>query len=185
MTVLAIFGFVALLVLGVLGAIARAFAVDEARGYIQNRVRADVEGIIASLPPELREEWADEWREELAAVISMPLTAIRFARGLRQSAVLLVGQHEIVPATTGNGAQSTTREVVVLATTKNGVQLTSREFEVLTLLVAGKTTMEVADMLSLSPITVRRHISASLAKLGTADRDGAIHALDSVRSQGR
>ena len=96
MTVLAVLGVVALVVLGLLVAIARAFAVDEARGYVQNRVRADVEATIASLPPELREEWGEEWRAELAAVISMPLTAIHFARGLRQAAARL--SHEAAPA---------------------------------------------------------------------------------------
>lgn len=85
MTVIAIFGAIAVVILGVVIAIAKAFAVDEARGLVQNRVRAKVEALIASLPPELQEEWGDEWRSELAAVISMPLTAIRFAKGLRRS----------------------------------------------------------------------------------------------------
>jgi DNA-binding NarL/FixJ family response regulator len=170
MIAVAMLGVIALLILGVIAAIAKAFAVDEARGYFQNRVRADVEVIIASLSPELQEEWADEWRKELAAMISMPLTAIRFVRGLRQSAASLVGQHETEQATTGDRAPSTSREVVVPTTTRDRVQLTPREVQVLGLLSTGKTTMEIADMLSLSPITVRRHISTSIAKLGMGDR---------------
>jgi DNA-binding NarL/FixJ family response regulator len=60
------------------------------------------------------------------------------------------------------------------------VQLTPRESEILRMLGSGLTTIEVADMLSLSPITIRRHISAGVAKLGVADRDAAIRAIDPV-----
>jgi DNA-binding NarL/FixJ family response regulator len=62
------------------------------------------------------------------------------------------------------------------------VQLTPRESEILRMLGSGLTTIEVADMLSLSPITVRRHISAGVAKLGVADRDAAIRAIEPVRA---
>ncbi len=62
------------------------------------------------------------------------------------------------------------------------VQLTPRESEILRMLGSGLTTVEVADMLSLSPITVRRHISAGVAKLGVADRDEAIRAIEPVRA---
>jgi DNA-binding NarL/FixJ family response regulator len=58
------------------------------------------------------------------------------------------------------------------------VQLTPRESEILRMLGSGRTTIEVANMLSLSPITVRRHISAGVAKLGVADRDAAIRAIE-------
>jgi hypothetical protein len=69
--------------------IARTLAVDEVRGYIQRRITASVNAIIASLPPDLQQEWADEWRAELEDVISTPVTAALFARGLRRSAVEL------------------------------------------------------------------------------------------------
>ncbi len=58
------------------------------------------------------------------------------------------------------------------------VQLTPRESEILRMLRSGLSTLEVADMLSLSPVTVRRHISACVAKLGVADRDAAIRAIE-------
>ena len=58
------------------------------------------------------------------------------------------------------------------------VQLTPRESEILRMLRSGLSTVEVADMLSLSPVTVRRHISACVAKLGVADRDAAIRAIE-------
>jgi DNA-binding NarL/FixJ family response regulator len=60
------------------------------------------------------------------------------------------------------------------------VQLTPRESEILRLLGSGLSTLEVAEMLSLSPITVRRHISAGVAKLGVADRDAALRAIGPV-----
>jgi DNA-binding NarL/FixJ family response regulator len=60
------------------------------------------------------------------------------------------------------------------------VQLTPRESEILRMLGSGHTTVEVAELLSLSPITVRRHISAGVAKLGVADRDAAIRAIEPI-----
>jgi len=52
--------------------------------------------------------------------------------------------------------------------------LTRREWEVLKLLSDGAGTAEIADRLLLSPVTVRRHISTTLAKLGAASRAEAI-----------
>ncbi len=56
-------------------------------------------------------------------------------------------------------------------------ELTRRETEVLRLLRSGLRTAEIGRSLSLSPITVRRHISAGVAKLGVADRQEAIGAI--------
>ncbi|MFI5009412.1 MAG: response regulator [Solirubrobacterales bacterium] len=56
-------------------------------------------------------------------------------------------------------------------------ELSSREAEILRLLGAGMRTAEIGRSLSLSPITVRRHISAGVAKLGVADRREAIGAI--------
>lgn len=61
-----------------------------------------------------------------------------------------------------------------------GVELTARESEILRLLRAGKTTLEIGELLSLSPITVRRHISTGVAKLGVADRDAALRAIEQL-----
>ncbi|HTZ86151.1 MAG TPA: hypothetical protein VMB05_05735 [Solirubrobacteraceae bacterium] len=69
--------------------VVRALAVDEVRGYIQRRITASVDATIESLPPDLQEEWGDEWRAELSSVISSPVTAIKFALGLRLSALEL------------------------------------------------------------------------------------------------
>jgi hypothetical protein len=84
---------VAVCALGVVGAVVRALLIDEARGRLQRRISADVERTIASLPQGLQAEWADEWRAELAATISMPLAASAFAWGLRKSATELVRNH--------------------------------------------------------------------------------------------
>jgi DNA-binding NarL/FixJ family response regulator len=59
----------------------------------------------------------------------------------------------------------------------DGVELTTRESEILRMLRTGLSTIEVGERLSLSPVTVRRHISAATTKLGAADRDEAIRAI--------
>jgi hypothetical protein len=76
----------------------RTLAVDQVRGVLQRQISAHLEASIAPLPAELQAEWADEWRAELAATISMPITAARFARGLRNSARHLVGDAALAPA---------------------------------------------------------------------------------------
>lgn len=61
-----------------------------------------------------------------------------------------------------------------------GVELTARESEILRMLRSGLTTAEVSTTLSLSPVTVRRHISSGVAKLGVADRGAAVRAIAPV-----
>jgi DNA-binding NarL/FixJ family response regulator len=51
--------------------------------------------------------------------------------------------------------------------------LTDREWEVLQLLGAHASTAQMADALDISQVTVRRHVSTLLAKLGVADREAA------------
>ena len=59
--------------------------------------------------------------------------------------------------------------------------LTDREWEVLELIAEGCTTGEMARRLRISEITVRRHVSTLMAKLGVRDRAGAAELL-STRS---
>jgi DNA-binding NarL/FixJ family response regulator len=66
-----------------------------------------------------------------------------------------------------------------------GVELTPREAEILKLLRSGHSTMEIGELLSLSPITVRRHISSGVAKLGVADRAAAVRAIEGFSSSVR
>jgi two-component system, NarL family, nitrate/nitrite response regulator NarL len=56
-------------------------------------------------------------------------------------------------------------------------ELTSREAQIMQLLGSGLRTVQIGEALGLSPVTVRRHISAAVAKLGVADRAEALRAL--------
>ena len=58
-----------------------------------------------------------------------------------------------------------------------GVKLTRREREVLEQLDRGLTTAEIGDLLSISAVTVRRHISEILRKLSAEDREAALRLL--------
>jgi DNA-binding CsgD family transcriptional regulator len=51
--------------------------------------------------------------------------------------------------------------------------LTSREFEVMSLVAAGKTNQEIAQILWLSPNTVRKHLENVFEKLGVTNRTAA------------
>jgi DNA-binding NarL/FixJ family response regulator len=62
------------------------------------------------------------------------------------------------------------------------VTLTRREWEVGEMLRDGQTTTEIADRLGVSPITVRRHVSLLVTKLGAQDREEAVELL---RAYGR
>jgi DNA-binding NarL/FixJ family response regulator len=61
------------------------------------------------------------------------------------------------------------------------VELTPRQWEVLTLMSDGFSTAEIAERLLVSPVTVRRHVSAMLDKLAVADRESAIALLRDSR----
>jgi DNA-binding NarL/FixJ family response regulator len=52
--------------------------------------------------------------------------------------------------------------------------LTSREWEIFELLAEGASTTAMAERLFLSRVTVRRHISSIIAKLGVASREEAV-----------
>jgi DNA-binding NarL/FixJ family response regulator len=58
-----------------------------------------------------------------------------------------------------------------------GVELTPRERQVLELLDRGLDTAGIAETLSISAVTVRRHTSGLLRKLGVPDRDAALRIL--------
>ena len=52
--------------------------------------------------------------------------------------------------------------------------LTKREKEVFTLLIANKTTKEIAEQLNISEKTVRNHISNAMQKLSVKGRAQAV-----------
>jgi DNA-binding NarL/FixJ family response regulator len=62
-------------------------------------------------------------------------------------------------------------------TTPGGPSMNDRELEVLELMAEGLRTSEIAGRLSIAEVTVRRHVSSAVAKLGVADRDAAIAIL--------
>jgi DNA-binding NarL/FixJ family response regulator len=59
-----------------------------------------------------------------------------------------------------------------------GAELTEREWQVLDLLRKGQATREVAAQLGISEVTVRRHLSAVMAKLGVQSRKEILDLLD-------
>ena len=60
---------------------------------------------------------------------------------------------------------------------QRGVELTEREWEVLEFLHDGLSTAEIADRLSISPVTVRRHVSEILKKLRVTTREEAVRLM--------
>jgi DNA-binding NarL/FixJ family response regulator len=70
------------------------------------------------------------------------------------------------------------RSRLPLSIAAQGVHLTPREFEVLELLRKHEPTSKIAADLGISEITVRRHISAILHKLGAPNRRSAIELVD-------
>lgn len=67
-------------------------------------------------------------------------------------------------------------QALIQATTQPkppGGDLTAREREVLTLMVTGLNNTEIADRLSVSPSTIKAHVSSILAKLGATSRTEA------------
>jgi DNA-binding NarL/FixJ family response regulator len=62
-------------------------------------------------------------------------------------------------------------------TTPGGPSITDRELEVLELMTEGLRTSQIAAQLSISEVTVRRHVSSVVAKLGVQDRAAAIAVL--------
>jgi DNA-binding NarL/FixJ family response regulator len=61
---------------------------------------------------------------------------------------------------------------------RRGVELTEREWDVLNMMRDGRTTAQIAERLSISPVTVRRHVSALLAKLDVPDRNAAVRLIE-------
>jgi DNA-binding NarL/FixJ family response regulator len=67
----------------------------------------------------------------------------------------------------------------MLWTEKGLVELTPRQWEVLNLMADRLTTEQIAERLTISPVTVRRHVSALLGRLRVRDRGAAIALLRS------
>jgi DNA-binding NarL/FixJ family response regulator len=74
------------------------------------------------------------------------------------------------------------RGVPRLVVDGNVVELTVREFEVLERLRKPERTAQIAAHLGISEITVRRHVSTALQKLGTPNRRSAIALLQAAEN---
>jgi DNA-binding NarL/FixJ family response regulator len=70
------------------------------------------------------------------------------------------------------------RDGHVLRGSKGTVELTPREWEVLNLLGDRLSTAQIATQLFISPVTVRRHVSRILTRLGVTTREAAADLLD-------
>jgi len=64
----------------------------------------------------------------------------------------------------------------------HGVMLTEREWEVADLMREGMSTRAIAERLAVSPVTVRRHISALLAKLEAGSREEIVRLVEASES---
>ncbi len=60
---------------------------------------------------------------------------------------------------------------------QSSAALTDREWEILRLLGKSTSTVQMAQLLGISEVTVRRHVSAVLKKLGVPNRAGAARVL--------
>ncbi len=67
-----------------------------------------------------------------------------------------------------------------LVAARTAAPLTTREWEVLRLLGDSRRTGEIAALFGISEVTVRRHVSALLGKLGLRDRASAVRLLRSA-----
>jgi DNA-binding NarL/FixJ family response regulator len=65
------------------------------------------------------------------------------------------------------------------------VRLSDREWEVLSRLREGRSTREIAEDLSVEPVTVRRHISGILKKLSVSTREEALALLEDAAEETR
>lgn len=65
-----------------------------------------------------------------------------------------------------------------------GVDLTEREQQVLQMLRDSRSTKEISAALDVSPVTVRRHVSEILRKLGVPDRAAAVRLLEDAERAG-
>ena len=59
-------------------------------------------------------------------------------------------------------------------TVRQNVTLNDREREILTWIAAGKSTIEIGEILSLSDRTVEWHVQRSIEKLGARTRTNAV-----------
>jgi hypothetical protein len=134
----------------------QSLAVDEVRGRIERYTIDAIETAIASLPPDLHDEWADEWRAELEAARSTPVTAVLLAQGLRCAAAELNNDHEVAVWTRSEYRLSTLAKHRLIRTVSWWVTPHSAT-EVAAFVAAGLAAF-IAALIVLSPVLALLHI---------------------------
>ena len=81
--------------------------------------------------------------------------------------------------------RSRDRRRSALLSRQHGAELTVREWQVVEALRDQLSTAAIAERLSVSPVTVRRHVSEIVRKLGVSDRDAAARLIESWGSPQR
>jgi DNA-binding response OmpR family regulator/DNA-binding CsgD family transcriptional regulator len=119
------------------------------------------------LPPNVR-EWLQRCAQsEVKSGDSIPLVSDSSPLKLQLSYVGQVGPEEILLRLLEGELEN---ENLVL---KRKLQLTQRESEVLMWIARGKSNRDIAEILSLSPRTVNKHLEQIYAKLGVENRASA------------
>ncbi len=119
----------------------------------------------APLEPSLQPE-----HDQIIAKLRKTLGEERFAEEWSIGRLMAIEQTIEAAAEVG-GSGSTSLQVNSKA---EDIGLTPREIEVLRVLVDGKSTNEIAEMLFISPRTVSTHIASILGKLGVPTRSAAV-----------
>lgn len=104
----------------------------------------------------------DIWRALQAGARAYLLKTVQREELLKTIRAVAAGEHRLPPEVAARLAERMSRPT-----------LTRRELEVLELIVRGKSNKEIGVELSISEITVKRHVSNLLEKLQTGDRTQA------------
>jgi DNA-binding CsgD family transcriptional regulator len=161
------------------------------RAVDESLVEARIRGLIQALDLAVRDGVLDRFETETAAAIRRRLASgfaasdiVTAVDEIERAVEELVVEHEgphAVGTPTWRLIQRTLRHaertalvggVGTHATTE--AQLAPREREVIAMLAEGMRTQEVADRLSLSPLTVRTYVQRSMRKLGATTRTHAV-----------
>lgn len=169
--------------------IEEAATLDEALRLARSQRPA---GILLDLMYSSDNQWASiaDWRQEFPAsllvVVSMCEDPLVVERIMNQGASAFIGKslppHEVAEALTAAlqgervircAPQGSFTAYEPPATAELFSALTARQFEVLQLITAGLSNKEIAQILRISPFTVRIHVSALLGVLKLSSRSAA------------
>src|SRR5688572_12663757 len=147
--------------------------------------RAELVGrrVEALLEPSSRDRFAHIWKAFRGGgghaepfALEAPATVVEVAATV--TAGVLPSRHLITlePASAGGRADNGNRELAWrrFAPPDELRAPTSRELEVLALLAGGRTDVQIADLLELSPATVQTHVRNAKSKLGARTRAQAV-----------